>query len=311
MKLTQFDKSILVQCTINSYARVKGVSIPEGGGSHGKVSWEYFKDKEKGSNCVAWWELDNGEEYSAGFMGYLDHPTYGKVGVICFQGTVGEWSGEGWRSNFNTNQVNQVKDFHTKKGKMVIPYGNLESKVKMHEGIIGVYSLPREIVREFAKRCFEDKIPLWLCGHSQGAGCCCAGYADIFYMLETDMNIPREEIWKFLTGYGAASLAIYNLEGAQSFNKRANGNFYNEWFGNDTVNGTPTWWQGYFQVETKKRYSDLRANLLAIVFTPLTLGLFPSACAWDHDPSKLLAAVKGEPIPLFRVNTTNDPVEKK
>jgi hypothetical protein len=300
MKLNQFDKSVCVQGCVNSYSKIKEKEIPEGHGAHGKVDWSLYE------GAVNWWNEFNGEEYSCGYYGIINHPQYGKIGVVCLQGTTDTYSGIGWSSNFNINQVNQIKDFHGRKGGMVIPYGNEESRIRMHEGIIEVYRMARDIIRTFAKECIKKGIPIWIFGHSQGGGTCTAGYVDLHYMMDVEMKHPSDKIDYMLTGYAASSLAVFNLEGSQSFNKRANGNFYNEWYGNDTVHSVPLWWQGYFHVEQQKRYSDIRDNILAVPLTILTLGFFPSVAVWDHDPRKLLAAVKGEPIPLAKPDTTKD-----
>ena len=308
MKLTNFDKGICVQACINSYARIEGEDIPEGHGAHGKIDWSLYEGKEKGSNCVNWWELYDNEKYSCGFTAIVNHPTYGIVGMIVFQGTTSSYNKIGWKSNFDCEQTKVMKQFNKDKGGLIVPYGNEDSKIRMHDGICQIWKLCRDSVREFAVKCFQENIPIWITGHSQGGGMTTACFIDLHYMFHTQMKVPMENMG-FLTGYAAASLAIFNLEGAKSFNKRANGNFYREHIMGDPVTETPPWQMGYFHVEQCKAYSDLQNNLLygpTHLFNFITLGFLPSMQAWNHDPRKLLAAVKGEPIPTFKMDTTKD-----
>lgn len=310
MKLTQEDKAICIQAIFNSYSKIKGTDIPEGHGAHGPVSWLMYKDgKEKGINCVNWFQEYNGEEYSCGFTGIINHPKYGEIGIICFQGTTDSYSGIGWASNFSTKQVSQLKDFHSRKGAMVVPYSNQDTLIRMHEGIIEVYKLARDKVREFAKDCYNKNIPIWTTGHSQGAGVCTACYVDLHYMFDVEMNLSEEKIDNILTGYAAASLAVFNKEGADSFNKRANGNFFSEWVAGDTVHDVPPWQMGYVHVEQQKAYSDILNNIAFIpcnILHAITFGFLPSPMVWNHDPVRLYYAVLGKPMPIARANTLKD-----
>jgi hypothetical protein len=309
--LSQLDKAICVQGCINSYARIYGQNIPEGHGAHGRVDWSSYVNGEKGSNCVEWWQDFDGEKYSSGYVGYINHPKHGKIAIVCYQGTTSSCNKVGWKSNFDVEQVKVIRKWNSDKSGLIIPYGNENSKIKMHDGIVQIYGIRRTFVREFIKKAFEQGLPVWIFGHSQGGGVTTAAYIDFHYMFHTEMGVPQEKM-DFLTGYAAAALAVGNLEFVKSFNKRANGNFYREHILGDPVPDTPPFiGMGYAHVDALKFYTDFGNSLLygpTNILHFATLGFLPSPQIWNHDPRKLKAAVLGQPIPLFKIDTTNDMV---
>lgn len=274
MKLENEDKSFLVQACINSYD-----------GKEGAVDWTNVKAIKK-------WNIENNEGYHATYH----HKKYGKIKLFVFQGSrSNQDNGLDWIRNFKTKQI-KIKE-------LIIPYGNIKSDIRIHKGFFLTYIPVRESLRKEIKKAIEHNYKVWITGHSLGAAMATLCYADINYMLVDEMKMTKKLFWNTVTGYAAASPKVGNKAFVESFDIRANGNFYNEFYGNDLVHQVPRWWQGYQKhVKIEKRYSNLVTNIqmpFVNILKIISLGFLPSLAAHDHFPQKLLAAIKNEKIPTW------------
>ncbi len=287
MKLTNKDKAFLVQCCTNCYENKKGEGI------HGTIDWTGLLNIKRFNNKEA-----------QGFSADYNHNDYGMIRIIAItgsnEGSIFKGTGD-WKFNEEIEQVSRIG----KESDLVVPYGNTDSKIRWHKGFITFYiNLLRDWVRSVAIDGYNKGMKIWITGHSLGGAETTCAYADLMYMFEDEIKVDHT---KFMIGYAASSPRVTNEEGADSFNKRSKGNFYNEFFGNDSVHSTPPrMWMGYVHVEKEKRWSNWWSNIQTPVVRSLQLasiGFLPSLAAWDHDPRKLLAAIKGEPVPFFKDHT--------
>lgn len=281
MKLKQTDKRIFTQAILNGY--------------HGQEGPENWTDYEKKS--AEWWDVKENE----GFTAIYNHEEYGKILIVLEQGTRSKQDkGRDWGFNFDTKQIRKIM---IGEREMVIPYGNMESEIRMHRGVVRLYNYVRDDIRYKISKALNKGYLIWLCGHSLGGSLTKNGYIDTHHMFTDEMGMKQKEVEKVLTAYAAAPYKIGNRAFYESLNKRANGNVYEEWYGNDTVPDFPTWIMGYpIHGDNWKRYANLFTNIQA-PFTHLlkllTFGMIPSIGPHDHYPMKLDAAVDGRKIPTW------------
>lgn len=208
-----------------------------------------------------------------------------------------------WGYNFDIKLIRKTVESRT--AEIVIPYGNTDSKIRMAQGAVEHFNLIRRDVRDFVRAALRSGVKhIAVCGHSLGGADTTVGFIDILYMLRDEMglavNCGGDSI--DLTGFAMSAYAVGNAEFRDSFNRRADGNFYNEWFGNDSVHSYPPYLKGYRHVGIEKRYDDPVSAIQTPFVNALhwvTLGTLPSVAAYDHYPQKLIAAIEGKSIPRF------------
>lgn len=273
MYLNKRMKALCVQSCINSY------EDEHKNGVHGRTDWTSFRD-----GSVEQYAIENCQ----GYTGVIDDVEHGAIFIIVFRGSDEDAD---WKNNFD---FKKIRRFIEKGKEHTIPYGNKDSNIRMHKGFVELYAKVRSMLRLKAFDAAERGMKIIITGHSLGGALATVGFIDLHYMFCDELEIPVE-----LTGYAAASPAVGNWEFRVSFNIRAEGSFFNEWYGEDTVHKLPPLWLGYFHVAEETRYADLLTNLTTPIFAIIPIAV------WDHDPRKLLAAIKGEPIPLADLDTRN------
>lgn len=264
-------KALCVQACINCY------EDEHGRGVHGEVNWRNYRN-----DTIEPFSIENCQ----GYTGVMDDYEHGPILVIAFRGSDEDAD---WKSNFDFKKIRKTID----SGRAhVVPYGNKDSGIRMHKGFVELYAKVRSMVRVKAAEAAARGIKVLVTGHSLGGALTTVCYIDLHHMFFTELHRECD-----LTGYAAAAPAVGNWEFKVSFDKRANGNFYNEQYGDDPVTMLPPWWMGYFRPNIIKRYGDIWANLTAPLFAIVPLAV------WYHDPRLLIAAVKGEPIPFPKADS--------
>lgn len=290
--LNSIQKALMVQSCINCYYDENGRGV------HGEVDWSFIKG---GFNGISAFNIENSE----GWTGIATIPGIGEAGIVAHEGSSNKNNGVDWKRNFDFKKIKDIQDEADDGAEKLIPYGNTDTKVRIHQGFYTAFQQVRSLTRDFAKWCHKKGLPYGVAGHSLGGAVATLDFIDKQYMFNTEMGIAEENLRLF--GYAAASPAVFNFDGAVSFNKRAGKRFHNEWYGNDTVHDTPPFlWMGYTHVNAQKRYSNFRDTVLFPITHAIqwgTLGFLPSAGVWDHDPRKLLAAIEGKPIPHAKLDS--------
>lgn len=280
MIFTRNDKALCVQSCINCYE-----------GRHGEINWDRF-DKDS----VEYFNIDNHKE---GYTAIYNHPELGKTLFIVHEGSGDE---DDWKHNYDAKLVRGIKKKTEKNAELTIPFNMNTSKVRIHKGFLHYYYNIQKHMREKAKWAYDNGYSIITTGHSLGGAIATLTFIDLQYYFNDELGIEPQ----FLYGYAASSPRVGNKHFKKSFENRDMGHFYNEWYGNDTVHAVPTIWMGYSHVRFKKRWASVWTNIQAGIVEPLSLfGLIPKISFWDHDPRKLLAAIKGEKVP-FADKNTND-----
>jgi hypothetical protein len=275
--MTDAVKALMVQSCINPYD-----------GVHGGVDWSFVDmrtlKKHYDESHIEWYTC----------MANL--PEVGTVCLIVFRGSDEK---EDWKTNFDAKKIN------SRNNELIIPYGNTQSKIRMHRGFVEAYSTVQEKVRRVARTAWKAGIPCGVIGHSLGAAEATVCTIDLHFYAQEVLEMFDAEIRALLFGYAAASPAVGNQAFVDSFNFRMNGRFFNEWYGWDTVHSAPTWWMGYRHVGKEKQWISFADALLTPISTITawgTLGALPTLAVWDHDPRRLLAAIRGERIPAAKLD---------
>lgn len=280
------SRAYLVQSCINCYYDENNK------GFHGDLDWSYIKGGREG---ITPFDIGNNE----GYMCVANIPGIGETGLVAYEGSSGDRDGGvDWKKNFDAKMVEDIKKSAESHKEFDVPYGNTDTRIRMHKGFAETYMEARDLTREFAEWCVKQGLRYTVTGHSLGGAVATLDFIDKQYLFRTEMNLGRDKI--DITGYAAATPAVFNGPGKDSFNKRSDGDFYNEWYGGDTVHKVPPFWMGYWHVGVEKRYADFGTNLyLPLDFIPF-LRMLP---AWDHDPRRLHAAILGKPIPMAKLDS--------
>jgi len=285
------DKALALRLTIKTYDNKisKETVIPD-----------YVGPIERHENGTAQW-----------ITGTMDHPVHGKVAFVGFrgsdQGTANPLEKQDkeksdWAFNYDFKLIRAVvEDGQT----LIVPYGNENSNIKMHRGDREHYGLSREEVRKFVIWAIESGIKkIWFFGHSLGGAICTCAWIDVFHMLNDEIKIAVNQggVSIDFTGFAFASPAVGNQEFADSFNRRANGHFTNEWYSADPVHTVPTFWQGYRHVKVEKGHADWVSVISSPIFCCTqwaTCGALPTWAYFDHFPQRLLAVYEHKPVPRW------------
>jgi hypothetical protein len=223
-----------------------------------------------------------------------------KMGVLM---NVGSHNVQGWLNDFDIGLVRKmVKKWSDKtdvNNAPIVPYGNDNSKIRVHRGFSSMYIRnTRDMARDFAKKCKDRGIDLIVTGHSLGAVETVLTYIDWHYLFHSELGIPADQM-DFLTGFAVACPGVGNKEFVESFLRRSNGNFYSEAVWTDPVTMVPGPWMGYQQIPIKY-YSDFW-NTLSTPFSQSTniasLGLLPGIAFHNHHPLRLLYGLQGKALP--------------
>jgi triacylglycerol lipase len=193
-----------------------------------KVSWLAYGVEMDLNDFVLTATFENTGTDTQGLFGVAFDNTL----VVAFRGT--DEKGYDWITN--------VRFSH-----QVYPYGNSDSRVKVHRGFITAYKSVRETILEKARQSSFDRV---MCtGHSLGGALATLAAVDIQY------NIAEKEVVCYT--YGAPKVG--NKPFASSYNKRVpqTYRFVNE---NDIVPKLPRWWNGYAHVEKLYRIGPSRFN---------------------------------------------------
>ena len=130
--------------------------------------------------------------------------------------------------------INWITDFAF--WEKAIPYGNIESKIKVHTGFLCAYKTP--LVRDYILNLITDGIHhIKITGHSMGAALAVLCAADIQY------NFPEKNIEVVLFGCPRVGNGAF----ARSYNKRVNKTLRVE-NGNDIVTKVPFSFMGFRHV---------------------------------------------------------------
>lgn len=196
----------------------------------------------------------------------------------------------GWRGSQQFKDwLNDFNAFH-----MDYPYGNKNTKIRVHRGIMGCWLSVREQTLEIVQQYlnnnrFDPVNDVVVLGHSLGGALATLCAVDIEYNLSNFFGGQRD-----LFGYSSGNPAVFNRAGAKSFNKRVP-YFYRTYMRTDWVPKLPPKWfggrlNGGFHhcgvgnpIGPKQRFYGLKVWWRAV-----------------HNPSKLAANLTNHAISLYR-----------
>jgi len=176
-------------------------------------TFEYINSKYSDKYEVIWIESK-----ATDTQGFLIHNKKSNIVKIAFRGTQ---QLRDWATDFNA--------FH-----MVYPYGNENTKIRVHQGIYKAYCSIRSIIHAFFL-CNSNLSLVEIDGHSLGGALAKFAAVDIQYNFSNQINIIR--------GYTSGAPKIGNSYFAESFNRRCPF-IYNTYKHNDWVPYLPPKWFG-------------------------------------------------------------------
>ena len=144
----------------------------------------------------------------------------------------------GWRGSQQFKDwLNDFNAFH-----MDYPYGNKDTNIRVHRGIMGCWLSVRDKVLELVGNYLVDsKKPIdevEVVGHSLGGAITTLCTVDLQYNFT---NVFNEN--KYLLGFASGNPAVFNKEGQVSFDKRVP-NFFRTYMRTDWVPNCPPKWFG-------------------------------------------------------------------
>lgn len=167
--------------------------------------------------------------------------------TITFRGSN---SGQDWKTNFTYK-------------KKVIPYGNTQSKIRVHSGFLEAYKSVRNTIHDVITR---DLTQIRISGHSQG------GALAVLCGVDLEYNFPDRDYEVIVFG----APRVGNLAFKKSYNKRIFKTLRVE-NGNDIVTKVPFAFMGYHHV-----------GAAVHIGSPRIPGLFSFTAHYPHEYYKNL-----------------------
>jgi len=167
---------------------------------------------------------------------YCDIGKYGDDLIIAFKGT-----------ELKLNDI--ISDILF--SKKVYPYGNFESKIKVHQGFICQYKSIRDDIQHHLATTDYDKV--YVIGHSLGGALATLCIVDLDYTFAYSLLSLEDDLHGRIFG----SPRVGNRAFTKSFNKRLK-NFKNYQVKNDTVTKLPLKIMGFSHVKDVIKLGKLR-----------------------------------------------------
>lgn len=175
--------------------------------------------------------------YNTDYLEIIDNKNTDTQGFMCIMGNSDEFYSNSLIISFRGSQ--QVPDWFNDfdAWHKVIPYGNYNSKIKVHRGFLRCYKSVRDQILDYVKK-HESKIgKIYVTGHSLGGALATLCSVDLHY----NFDIFKDKIYPYMSG----NPAVGNKAFVKSYNKRLPYTI-RTYMLKDIVPKMPPWWFGLF-----------------------------------------------------------------